>query len=144
MDAVTWPYVTYALVSIVLTVGLAYTLHRNGKVFLAEMFSDNQRVAKAVNSLLVTGFFMLNLGYAFLISRTEAAATTFEATEGLIQKLGVLLVSLGVIHFLNMAVFWRIRRAITPTMGVPVAPTRTVAPPPPPAPRPAPGVAPVA
>ncbi len=130
MDAATWPYVIYALVAIALTVGLAMTLHRHGKMFLIELFPDNVQVAKAINSMLVTGFFMLNLGYGFLISRTEASATAFEATEGLIQKLGVLLVSLGAIHFVNMAVFWKIRRNLTESTSVPL-PADVMVPPPP-------------
>lgn len=136
MEAAIWPYAIYALSSIGLTVGLAYTLHANGKIFLAQMFPDDHKIANAINSLLVTGFFMLNLGYAFLMSRAEATSTTFAATEQLIQQLGVLLLSLGIIHFLNMAVFWKIRRNITQTAGVPTPFTTTVAPPPPPPPAP--------
>ena len=126
----TWYYTVYALCAVALTVGLAFTLHRHGKVFLTELFPENVRIAKAINSLLVTGFFMLNTGYAFLISRTEATTDQFVATENLIQRLGVLLLSLGVIHFINMAVFWKIRRNITETTGVPV-PYNTMVPPPP-------------
>lgn len=137
MESAVWPYALYALCSIGLTVGLAYTLHNNGKIFLAQIFPDDYKVAKAVNSLLVTGFFMLNLGYAFLMSKAEATTSTFQATEQLIQQLGVLLLSLGVIHFINMAVFWKIRRNMTQTLGVPTSFTTTVAPPPPP-PAPAP------
>ena len=131
MDPVTWPYVIYALVAIGLTVGLANTLHRHGKMFLIELFPENVQIAKAINSMLVTGFFMLNLGYGFLISRIEAASTPFEATESLIQKLGVLLVSLGVIHFINMAVFWKIRRNLTESTSVPMPADVMVSPPPP-------------
>ena len=130
MEAATWPYVIYALVALGLTVGLAMTLHRHGKMFLMELFPGNVQVAKAINSMLVTGFFMLNLGYGFLISRTEASATAFEATESLIQKLGVLLVSLGAIHFVNMGVFWKIRRNLTETTSVPL-PADVMVPPPP-------------
>ena len=129
----TWPYTIYALVAVALTVGLAFTLHRHGKVFLSELFPDNVRIAKAINSLLVTGFFMLNTGYAFLISRTELTTDRFVATENLIQRLGVLLLSLGVIHFVNMAVFWRIRRASDARNYTPAMPTVRMPPPPAPA-----------
>jgi len=71
MESAIWPYAIYAISSIGLTVGLAYTLHSNGRIFLSQMFPDDGRVAKAINSLLVTGFFMLNLGYAFLMGRAE-------------------------------------------------------------------------
>ena len=94
------------------------------------MFPENVRIAKAINSLLVTGFFMLNTGYAFLISRTEVTTDRFIATENLIQKLGVLLLSLGLIHFINMAVFWKIRRKLSASVGVPVPATAMVPPPP--------------
>ncbi|MEM7094708.1 MAG: hypothetical protein AAF567_17015 [Actinomycetota bacterium] len=131
MNAAVWPYAIYALASVVLTVGLAFTLRKHGKVFLEQVFADDLKVARAVNSLLVTGFFMLNLGYAFMISRTRRTADTFEAAEGLIERLGVLLLSLGIIHFINMAVIWKIRRTGRgPIDGVPVAASRRVPPPP--------------
>jgi len=143
MESAIWPYAIYAIASIGLTVGLARTLFHNGKAFLAQLFPDDTNVAKAINSLLVTGFFMLNLGYAFLMSKAEATSTTFEATEQLIRQLGVLLISLGVIHFVNMAVFWKIRRNITETASVPAPYTTTVTPPPPATPAPpAPGTRP--
>jgi len=130
-EASTWPYLIYAVVAVGLTVGLAMTLHRHGRTFLNELFPDQPDIARGLNSLLVTGFFMCNLGYGFLISRTEPGATQFEATESLIQKLGVLLLSLGCIHFVNMAVLWRIRRNMTETVNVPMPATTMVMPPPP-------------
>lgn len=104
-----WIYLTYSVAAIGLTMWLARTLSRNGAVFLDDVFTDH-RMAEAVNRLLVVGFYMLNLGYAFLIFKTNGAATTsLEAVELLVSKMGVLLLSLGVIHFLNIFVFWRIR-----------------------------------
>ena len=41
-------------------------LFRNGAIFLEDVFAD-PRMAAAVNKLLVTGFYMLNLGYAALL-----------------------------------------------------------------------------
>ena len=103
-------YTVYGAVCIGLTVWLAVVLFRNGKVFLEGMFEDNPDMGDAINRLLVVGFFMLNLGYAFLIFQAKATATTEEAVGFLVNRLGLLLVSLGLIHFVNMAVFWKIRR----------------------------------
>ena len=130
MDTLIVTYVVYSLAAIVLTGVLAKTLYRNGKVFLAEVFEDNPDLARAVNSLLVTGFYMLNLGYAFLLFRAEEVTTTVEVTENLVEKLGVLLLSLGVIHFVNMAVFWRIRRTMGDNRELPATFTAMVPPPP--------------
>ncbi|GJM37778.1 MAG: hypothetical protein DHS20C19_11450 [Acidimicrobiales bacterium] len=138
MDLTT-SYFIYAIAAIGLTGVLARTLFRNGKVFLRDVFDDNEGMAEAVNHLLVVGFYMLNLGYAFLIFRTEETATSVEAAENLITKLGVLLLSLGIIHFVNIAVFWRLRRRNEAVFELPpIAATSYVAPPPPP---PAPGTA---
>ncbi len=104
-------YATYVVTSIGLTIWLARTLFKNGEVFLEDVFSDNPRMATAVNRLLVVGFYLLNLGYAFLILKaSENANTTVKATEILAAKLGALLLSLGIMHFTNMYIFHRMRR----------------------------------
>jgi len=130
MDLTT-SYLIYAIAAIVLTSVLARTLFRNGKVFLTDVFADNDGMAEAVNHLLVVGFYMLNLGYAFIIFRTEATATAVQATENLVTKLGVLLLSLGVIHFVNITVFWRMRRRHEVSFELPPVNATTLVTPPP-------------
>lgn len=102
--------VIYGVVSVALTWWLARTLSRHGEVFLADVFEERPQLATAINRLLVVGFYMLNLGYALLILRANTAPTALSAVELLINKLGILLVSLGLLHFVNMLLFWRIRR----------------------------------
>lgn len=106
-----WTYIMYTAAAFGLITVLARTLFQNGSVFLADVFADKPGMAKATNQLLVIGFFMLNLGYAFLIFQTNRADDGLEALENLITKLGLLLVSFGIIHFVNMAAFWRIKRS---------------------------------
>src|SRR5689334_16246831 len=104
-------YVTYAAASLGLTYWLARTLFKNGEVFLEDVFADHPRMAAAVNRLLVVGFYLLNLGYAFLTLKASTPAMTgVEAIETLAMKLGALLLSLGGLHFFNMYLFHRIRR----------------------------------
>ena len=106
-------YLTYSAISIALVVWLARTLFHNGEVFLEDVFEDNPRLAHSVNRLLVIGFYMANLGYAGLLLQANAAPDSVTAVEVLVRKLGVLLLSLAVLHFLNMYVFYRIRRRAT-------------------------------
>ncbi|MGH9195845.1 MAG: hypothetical protein ACRD1T_08910 [Acidimicrobiia bacterium] len=103
-------YVVYSIVSIGLTIWLARTLYKSGEVFLKDVFEDKNGLAHAVNVLLVVGFYMLNFGYAALILRANAPSTGVGAIETLAQKLGVLIFTLGLIHFVNMMVFFAIRR----------------------------------
>lgn len=116
-------YAAYAAAAVGLTVGLARVLFRNGAVFLEDVFKDQPKMAGAVNRLLVVGFYLLNLGYAALILKASGAATAVEAVEVLAWKLGGLLVSLGVMHFFNLWLFYRIRRrSQIALMPPPVAP----------------------
>lgn len=104
-------YIAYASASVGLTIWLARTLSKSGEVFLDDVFIDNPRMAPAVNRLLVVGFYLLNLGYAFVTLKAGAEQlTAVQAMETLAAKLGALLISLGVIHFGNMYLFHRIRR----------------------------------
>ena len=126
-----WVWLVYGLISIGLTYFLARTLFRNGAVFLRSVFKDNDELAQAINVLLVVGFYMLNLGYAALLLRPDAipgGAGVATASAYLVNKLGVLLVSLGVIHFVNMFVFYLLGRPRRP--AVPVAPPPPWGPPP--------------
>ncbi len=101
-------YLAYAAIALSLVVWLARTLFRNGEVFLADVFEDDG-LARAVNHLLVIGFYLLNLGYALLLYKVEATLTLTGAFNGLVSRVGLLLLSLGVIHLTNMFIFWRIR-----------------------------------
>ena len=125
MDYLITVYASYAVASVGLTVWLARTLFKNGAVFLEEVFGDQPRMAEAVNRLLVVGFYLLNLGYASLMLQAEAPEelTPVHAVEILSRKLGLLLLSLGVMHFANLLVFHRIRRrAKIASLPPPVAP----------------------
>ena len=122
-------YVTYAAVSIGLIVWLARTLFAHGAVFLEGVFDENPKMAEAVNRLLVTGFYMLNLGYALYILRASRGLDAFAAIQFLVNRLALLLVTLAGLHFVNVFVFWRIRaRREQRHMHAPVAPQMMVPP----------------
>lgn len=103
-------YVAYAAVAIGLTAFLARTLFQNGGVFLQDVFGDDRiGVADAVNRLLVVGFYMLNLGYAFTVLRAGAGLDAFGAMQFFVNRIGKLLLVLAVMHLANVFIFWRIR-----------------------------------
>src|SRR3712207_6430890 len=102
-------YLAYLVISVGLTIWVATTLSRNGQVFLEEVFSD-KRLAKAVNHLLVVGFYLLNLGYVTVAMRSDAAPTSASsAMETLSWKIGLVLLVLGVLHFFNVVALNRYR-----------------------------------
>ena len=94
-----------------LTIWVARTLFRNGAVFLADVFGDNEALAKAVNNLLVVGFYLLNLGFVVLYVRTGRAIWDLTGLlDTLSVKIGIVMLVLGVLHLSNVLVFNGIRR----------------------------------
>jgi hypothetical protein len=102
-------YVAYAGVAIGLTAFLARSLFRNGGVFLRDVFGDRAGIADAVNRLLVIGFYMFNLGYAFYVLRAGRGLDAFDAMQFFVNRVGGLLIVLAVMHLVNVLIFWRIR-----------------------------------
>ncbi|HKD44769.1 MAG TPA: hypothetical protein VKD24_03870 [Candidatus Angelobacter sp.] len=121
-------YGVYVLISVVLTIWVARTLHKRGAIFLLDAFNGNQELAASVNHLLVVGFYLINIGFVALALRSNAQAVTARvAIETLSDKLGYVLLTLGAMHFFNLLVFSRIRshgqnRPRRPVIAPPVAP----------------------
>lgn len=106
-----WSYVIYLAISIALTAWVARTLHRNGRVFLIDTFTGDEKLADSLNHLLVVGFYLVNIGYVTLALRYgEHPVNMQTAIEFLSTKIGLVLVVLGGMHFVNLYVFGRLRR----------------------------------
>ena len=121
-------YAFYIAISIALTVWVARTLHRNGRMFLVDSFLGNEKLADSVNHLLVVGFYLVNIGYvALALKYGEKPTSLREAIEFLSTKVGLVLVVLGVMHFGNLAVFTKMRaRALLEHRPPPVEPTERI------------------
>lgn len=107
-------YAVYIATSIALTVWVGRTLHKNGRPFLVDVFADRADLADSVNHLLLVGFYLVNFGYiALALKLGQYVTTATGAVEALSYKIGLVLVVLGAMHFLNLYVFSRIRRHAT-------------------------------
>ncbi len=111
MNLTVWTHLTYLTISIALTIWVARTLYRNGRIFLVDCFRGNTELADSVNHLLVVGFYLINIGYvALALKYGVAAADAQEALESLSTKVGLVLLVLGFMHFFNLFVFTRMRK----------------------------------
>jgi len=111
MNHIVFTYLLYLAISVALTVWVARTLSRNGRVFLVDVFHGNESLADSVNHLLVVGFYLINFGYVSLALKLGYEIGNMQgAIEALSWKVGTVLVTLGGMHFFNLYVFSRIRR----------------------------------
>ena len=107
-------YLIYLAISVLLTIWVARTLHKNGRIFLVDVFHGNEGLADSVNHLLVVGFYLINMGYVSLALVIGYRVETGQASiEALSSKVGMVLLVLGGMHFLNLLVFSRMRRRST-------------------------------
>lgn len=121
-------YTIYLVLSLFVTVWVARTLHKNGRVFLVDCFNGNDKLADSVNHLLVVGFYLINIGFVALYLKVGievlAARDVFEVVAA---KLGVVLLVLGGMHFFNIFIFTRMRRrGLLRHSPPPIPPTTTV------------------
>ena len=111
MKLIVWTYLVYLGISIALTVWVARTLHRNGRLFLIDCLHGNTALADSLNHLLVVGFYLINVGFVTLALRFGVSAGDLkEALESLSTKVGLVLLVLGFMHFFNLALFSACRR----------------------------------
>ncbi|SET77034.1 hypothetical protein [Hymenobacter actinosclerus] len=103
-------YGVYLPATVALTVWVARTLFTNGRTFLVDIFHGNEALADSVNKLLLTGFYLVNIGYAMLTLRSTGPISSYQQTvEMLSVKVGTIILILGAMHFFNLYVFYKLR-----------------------------------
>lgn len=104
-------YLIYLPVVIVLTWYVAHVLFRNSKVFMLDIFHGKAEIAVATNRLFETGFYLLNLGFAFwvmeIVHTVDAPRTMLEVLS---TKIGGYCIYLGISLFFNLYLFFRGRK----------------------------------
>jgi hypothetical protein len=121
-------YAAYLTISIALTIWVAHTLVRHGRIFLVDTFLGNELLADSVNRLLAVGFYLINIGYVSLaLKYGDKPADLAQTIETLSTKVGLVLLVLGAMHFLNLYIFSRLRRkALLRNQKPPVLPDQLI------------------
>lgn len=117
MNYIIITYCFYLIISITLTIWVAKTLFKNGKIFLYDIFHGNKELADSVNNLLLVGFYLINVGYVvYTLQIYTDIINVQEVVENLSVKIGLIILILGGMHFLNLYIFFNLRkRALQPT-----------------------------
>jgi hypothetical protein len=103
MDLTVVTYLLYLAVVLPLTVWVGRALSRHGQVFLVDVFYGDERLASAVNQLLVIGFYLLNFGYlSFFMATSAHVDGAREVMEIVATKAGGVALVVGAVHFANV------------------------------------------
>ena len=78
---------------------------------MLDIFKGREEIASATNKLFETGFYLLNLGFAFLILRLDLYDNSYQSlVEALTHKIGSFSIYLGIMLFFNLYLFFRGKR----------------------------------
>src|SRR5574341_2163170 len=120
VDILVQTYLIYLAICLPVILLVGWTLHRNGRVFLVEIFEGKADLADSINHLFIVGFYLAAIGFVSILLRvggheefvsvrgalertTSSPADTGEMIEVLSMKIGLVLIVLGGVHLLNLA-----------------------------------------
>jgi hypothetical protein len=102
-------YAIYLAVSLALTLWVSRTLNRSGRSLPADALPGNSE--PALTKLPLLGFYLVNIGFITLLMTTaRTLANTREAVELAADKIGGVVLVLGITHFVVLSFFHRLRR----------------------------------
>lgn len=104
-------YLAYLISSLALTIWVARVLFKHGRLFLVEIFEQNEPLADSVNKLLQVGFYLVNIGYMLMVlTYYKSIPTPRMVVEVLSLKVGTIVLVLGFWHFINLFILFRLRK----------------------------------
>lgn len=98
-------YAVYLVLTYAITVHVGHSFYTNGRVYILGMLHNDHALTDQVNKVLLTGYYLMNIGYATLM------LAGWDRIENIVQLMEVLSINIGRIvlfiacmHYLNMTV----------------------------------------
>ena len=99
-------YLIYIALMVVIIGWAGWHLHHAGRPFIREVFQGELLKADLTNNLLLLGYYLVNIGYSFLVlSRLPAVDSPAEVIGALSSQIGALTGLLALLHYGNLLVF---------------------------------------
>lgn len=107
-------YIIYLAGTLFVIFWVGGTLYRNGKPFILMCLDGNASLAESMNKLLLTGYYLVNAGYSVITLKIWEKVTSLTDVVSVVSyKLGLIILILGIMHFINVSVLLSIRGRIT-------------------------------
>lgn len=97
-------YCIYLLFTFTVIVKVGKICYHHGKVYSLQIFDNDAEFTNRVNNILLVCYYLLNLGYCLLtISTWQIVVSWQQCIETVAIKAGTILITIGIIHFINIA-----------------------------------------
>ena len=111
----TLAYIIYLVITYLITVQTGLVFYKNGRVYILTLLKGDEQLTSFINRMLLTGYYLLNLGYvAVMIRFWKTITSPTELFTSIAGMTGNILLTLAVIHFFNMAVIYLISKRNNP------------------------------
>jgi len=98
--------VLYLLLVVVVIGWTGWQLYQAGKPFVRMMMAGEQHLADWINGMLLTGYYLVCMGYSFMVlSSLPDVLTLPDLMSVLCRWIGRLVLILAVLHYSNMLIF---------------------------------------
>ncbi len=104
-------YIIYLFITYLVTVHTGWQFYRNGRLYILNLLQGDEQLTDFINKMLLTGYYLLNLGYAAVMIRYwKTVSTADELLTSIAGTTGKIMLTLAVIHFCNMTVIYFISK----------------------------------
>ncbi|WP_343691796.1 hypothetical protein [Chitinophaga sp.] len=103
-------YIIYLFITYLVTVRVGFLFFRNGRVYILGLLKGDVSLTDFINKILLVGYYLVNLGYAaVMISCWSEVHNWLEMLTSITTMTGRILLTLSVMHYINMALILLIK-----------------------------------
>lgn len=105
-------YIVYLLITFVITIKVGRIIYRNGHCYIHEILAGDDHLGDNINKLLLTGYYLFNLGYATIMIYTWQDVTSVDMLISSVSIMaGRIVLTLALMHYMNMAAIYLFGRS---------------------------------
>ena len=105
-------YAVFILLMVYIIVFVGRYFYTNGRIFILTLLQGQVSLADAINRTLLVGYYLLNIGYAFLKLKQWPPIMSIEAWwSSLSLNIGLLVLILAAMHYGNMFLIYYLSKS---------------------------------
>ena len=99
-----YAYLIYLPIIFFITFRVGWLFYSHGEIYILELFKGDNNITRAVNNMLLTGYYLINLGYAtFTLTFWKPIETIHEIISTVSTNTGYIILALAIMHYFNLA-----------------------------------------
>jgi hypothetical protein len=107
-------YFSYLSIICFITVYVGWLFYSHGKLHLLRLLNNDDALTTSINKLLLTGYYLLNIGYAILTLRTWGKITSInQLIYTVASNAGTIIFFLGCMHYFNLWATTKLAKKLT-------------------------------